>query len=154
MFVPDENRFPKAALMGAALLAMVSLGSVLAARMGLVGGPERPAATVAATPETSRDLRFFDREDGAVVVQPVNGGDPIVVAPGTGGFVRGVVRGLARDRKARGIGAEPAFSLTEWSNGKLTLEDTATGQRLDLNGFGPTNRAAFAAMLRTPGSDA
>ena len=154
MFVADENRFPRAALMSAALLVVVSLGAVSAARLGLVGAPERPAPVVSASPEVSRDLRFFDRADGAVVVKPAKGGAPIIVAPGTGGFLRGVVRGLARDRKARGIDAGPVFRLTEWSDGKLTLEDTATGQRLDLNGFGPTNREAFAVILRAPGGDA
>lgn len=47
----------------------------------------------------------------------------------------------------RGIGNGPAFSLTEWRDGELSLTDTATGRTIELNAFGSTNRASFAALL-------
>jgi putative photosynthetic complex assembly protein len=145
----DDKPFPRGPLIGAGLLVAVSLASVTAARVGLLPGPERAAAVaVAAAPTATRDLRFADREDGAVLVQTVGGGAPMVIDPGSGGFVRGVVRGLARERRARGVGQDPAFRLTEWSDGRLTLEDPATGRRLSLDGFGPTNRQAFIDLLR------
>ena len=76
------------------------------------------------------------------------GGRTQVIPPATGGFVRGVVRGMVRDRKSRGIGQEPVFRLTEWSDGRLTLEDTATRRSFNLNAFGPDNRQAFETMLQ------
>ena len=73
---------------------------------------------------------------------------PVAVLPsGEGGFVRGVLRGLARERRAHDIGSQPPFVLTRWSNGLLSLEDPETGRRVDLNAFGHTNKGAFARFL-------
>jgi putative photosynthetic complex assembly protein len=71
--------------------------------------------------------------------------------PGNG-FVRGVMRGMARDRRAHGVGMEPPFALTLWRNGTLSLTDKSTGRAIELGSFGPDNRAAFAALL--PGAPA
>ena len=50
-------------------------------------------------------------------------------------------------RKRQGIGAEPVFLLQTTADGRLTLEDSATGQRIDLKAFGPTNAGAFARLM-------
>ena len=70
--------------------------------------------------------------------------------PDTNGFVRGVMRGMARDRLSRHIGQAPPFRLSRDARGKLWLQDTATSRLIDLEAFGEGNRAAFAAFL--PGS--
>ena len=153
----DEQPFPRGALIGAGLLVAFSLGAVGAVRLGLLDSPAlQPAGatTAAARPLTVREVRFLDRADGAVVIEDVASDRSTIIAPGSGGFVRGVVRGLARDRRARGVGQRPAFRLTEWSNGRVTLDDTATGKRLDLNGFGPTNRTAILDVLHGDGAGA
>ncbi|UZK66642.1 photosynthetic complex assembly protein PuhC [Sphingomonas sp. M1-B02] len=96
----------------------------------------------------SRDLRFIDRADGAVVIEDVKGGVASTVVPGQQtGFIRGVMRGLARERRAHGIGDGPPFKLTLWADGELSLVDSATGRALELTAFGTTNRATFAALL-------
>ena len=107
----------------------------------------RARAHIAAV--ASRDLRFLDRQDGAVVIQDVHTGQPAAVihAGEKTGFIRGVMRGLARDRHARGIGNAPPFALTLWRDGELSLTDSATGRSIELTAFGTTNRAAFAALL-------
>jgi putative photosynthetic complex assembly protein len=69
---------------------------------------------------------------------------------GTNGFVRGVLRGLARERRLNDVGAQPPFQLTRWSDGRLSLDDPATGRRIDLVAFGPTNAGAFAQLLTAP----
>ena len=69
-----------------------------------------------------------------------------------GGFIRGVLRGVARDRKMRGIGAQPPFALTLWRDGSLSLTDTATGREVELGGFGADNRAVFVALLEGEGA--
>jgi len=66
--------------------------------------------------------------------------------PGNG-FVRGVMRGMARERHFRGVGMTPPFTLTLWQNGTLSLVDKATGRAIELGSFGPDNRAAFAALM-------
>jgi len=82
------------------------------------------------------------------MVYAASGGDVVeVLEPGTNGFVRGVLRGLARDRKLRGIGPQPPFELTRWTDGRLSLTDTATGREIELDAFGPTNVGAFARLL-------
>lgn len=73
-----------------------------------------------------------------------------VIPPGTNGFLRGSLRGLARERKRQGIGAGPAFRLVRWADGRLTLEDPATRRVIDLAAFGPTNSGAFADLLGAP----
>ena len=106
-------------------------------------------------PIKSRALRFVDRADGAVVIVDARGGTAAVIAPGQKtGFVRGVMRGLARERHAHGIGEGPPFTLTLWQDGELSLVDTATGRAIELTAFGTTNRATFAALLDATGSGA
>jgi len=75
-----------------------------------------------------------------------------VVAPGTNGFLRGTLRGLARERKRQGIGPEAPFRLTAHDDGRLTLADPATGRRVDLESFGPTNAAVFSQLLVAGGA--
>ena len=78
----------------------------------------------------------------------VGAGIVSVIEPGQQtGFIRGVMRGLARDRRSRGIGNAPPFNLTLWRDGELSLTDSATRRSIELTAFGSTNRAAFAALL-------
>jgi putative photosynthetic complex assembly protein len=48
-------------------------------------------------------------------------------------------------------GREAPFTLTLWSDGKLSLSDTATGDTLELAAYGPTNAKTFAQLLPTAG---
>jgi len=144
----DAEPFPKLPLIAAIVLVGASLAVVGGSSMGLLGSPAAAAdgAETTATPSRSRDLRFFDREDGAVVVQ-VSGAPDHLIERNSGGFVRGIMRGLTRDRAIQGVGKEPVFRLTEWSDGSLTIQDTGTGRSLNLSAYGPTNRKAFEVML-------
>jgi len=96
----------------------------------------------------SRDLRFVDRGDGAVLIYSSRDGRLAdTLLPGTNGFVRGVLRGLVRERRADHIGTTPPFRLTRWADGRLSLDDPSTGRHVDLEVFGPTNAGAFAQIL-------
>lgn len=98
--------------------------------------------------ESSRELRFLDRDDGAVVILDHFSGQPVeVLAPGTNGFVRGVMRGMARERRMKSVGTEPPYRLSSWSDGRLTLDDPSTGRWVELVAFGPDNFQAFAQLL-------
>lgn len=143
----DTKPFPRLALIAAALLVA---GSIAAAAAGRFAQSNSGAAeaTQALSPVAMRDLTFFDMQNGAVEVRDTAGEQVLyVVAPGTNGFIRGVMRGMARNRRAHELGQEEAFRLAEWPNGRLTLEDLATGKRIELGAFGAENRVAFSQLL-------
>lgn len=139
--------FPRAPLFALAGLVLASLVAVSAVRLTGHG-----AVVVAdAPPVATRSFRFEDRPDGSIVVLDASARHVIdTVAPGTNGFLRGTMRGLARERKRAGISPELPFVMTGRSDGKLTLADPATGRRVDLGSFGPTNAAVFARIMASP----
>jgi putative photosynthetic complex assembly protein len=112
---------------------------------------QAPPAPVSAEPAPARSilLRFVDEPNGAVSVLDGEGSRRIaVLAPGTNGFVRGVMRGLAHDRIRRKIGAGPPFRLSQWSSGRLAISDPSTGRVIDLDAFGDGNKDAFVQLIR------
>jgi putative photosynthetic complex assembly protein len=139
-----STSFPRGALLGAAALMTLAIVAAGTARLTGIGTSHLPEAAAV----ESRDLRFADRADGAVVITEAETGRVVDVAsPGTNGFLRSTMRGLARDRKRRDIGAETPFRLTRWADGRLSLQDQATGRNIDLGAFGPTNAAVFAHLM-------
>jgi putative photosynthetic complex assembly protein len=142
---------PRGLLLGIGVLISATLLLVALARshgVGLMMTRDIEPAASAATAVREAALRFADRDDGAVVVtRAVDGATVAVIESGSGGFVRGVMRGLARERRMHGIESTPPFLLTQWSDGRLTLRDTATDRLIDLGAFGQTNLGAFAALL-------
>jgi putative photosynthetic complex assembly protein len=140
----DQISLPKPILVGAGLiLALTMLGALWTKSTGI------GATRVAESPAVAvRQIRFADRDDGSLVVQDAPTGHIIdTIAPGEGNFVRGTMRGLARERKRNGIGAAPAFVLSSRADGRLTLEDPTTGRRVDLEAFGPANAGIFARYV-------
>jgi len=139
-----DRPFPRPALYAAgALIGFSILVAGIAAQTGL----GRETVVVEGTEVASRTMVFKDRADGAVVVATPTGETIKVVIGDESGFIRGVLRSLARARAAEGYGAEPPFTLTLWSDGHLALDDHATGKRTYLNGFGPTNYQAFQNLI-------
>jgi putative photosynthetic complex assembly protein len=146
----EPARFPQLPLAGAAALVAIALVATASAKLSEVG----TSRLTYIEPATERQLRFEDRADGAVAVLSASDDRPVAHMPaGTNGFVRMVMRGLARDRQAKGIGAGPPFTLTRWSDGRLTISDSETARRIELTGFGKDNVNAFANLLLA-GSDA
>ena len=146
------DMLPRGTLMIAGGLVLFALAATAVVRIADIPAAASPVAMraqerIAAV--ASRDLRFVDRADGAVVIQDVGrGGIASVIEPGQQtGFIRGVMRGLARERRMHGIGDKPPFNLTLWRDGELSLTDSATGRSIELTAFGTANRAAFAALL-------
>jgi putative photosynthetic complex assembly protein len=144
----DTEPFPRGALIAVAALLTVSIAGAGAVRLARLNAIASPAQASRTGLWASEDLRFIDQPDGSVSVRDSQS-DRVVATlqPGTGGFVRGVMRGLAHERKVRGIGAAAPFRLSEWQGGRLDLEDTATGRHIDLEAFGTTNRDAFLQLL-------
>jgi putative photosynthetic complex assembly protein len=94
-----------------------------------------------------RALVFQDQKDGGVRVQDGVTGQTLTVLYGEQGFVRGALRALSRERYSRGLGSELPFEVIARVDGRVTLVDPSTGQRVDLESFGPTNVAEFARFL-------
>jgi putative photosynthetic complex assembly protein len=139
-----STSFPRGALLGAAALMTLAIVAAGAARLTGFGTSHVPYGV----PLESRALRFADRSDGAVVISEADSGRVVDVAsPGTNGFLRSTMRGLARDRKRQDLGTEAPFRLTRWADGRLSLRDEATGRSIDLGAFGPTNAAVFAHLM-------
>jgi putative photosynthetic complex assembly protein len=144
---PTTMQVPRGILLAAAgLLAAVML---LAATARLTdAGTVRDATGSIERAVTVRDLRFDDRADGSIEVLDASSGQTVaVLEPESNGFIRGSLRALVRERARRGHGAERPFRVAAWPDGRLTLEDLATGTLVDLRAFGETNAASFAALL-------
>jgi putative photosynthetic complex assembly protein len=142
--VAGNPKLPRGFIMAACGMAVLAL--VMASIARLTGyRPDQPPPSTAVD---VRDLRFLDQPDGAVLVyDAADGRLTYTVQPGTNGFVRGVLRGLVRDRRAYHIDSGPPFRLTRWADGRLSLDDPSTGHHVDLEVFGQTNAQTFADIL-------
>jgi len=133
------------AWIGVVLLAvLVAVG--LARWSGL--DPRTPDAAV----QWQRDLQFRDLPSGDVAVLDVRTGQQVAQFSGEQGFLRSSLRALARERRRENLSGDAPFVLIGRTDGRLTLQDPSTGQRIDLESFGPSNAAVFAG-LRLAGTD-
>lgn len=139
-----DRPFPRGALLGVAALIGFTLVAVGLARWTGLQGVEQESGHIT----QSRDLRFEDRAGGLVEVYEASTDKLIArLDPGTENFIRGVLRGLARERRSHDLGMETPFRITRYADGRLTLQDPATGRLIDLQAFGPTNAQSFARLL-------
>ena len=137
----DSPNLPLAAI-GA--LVLVTLVAVAAVRLSGLSAQQLPDAKTVSL----RLLTFEDRSDGGIDVRDASSSALLdSVAPGTNGFLRSAMRGLARERKRQGLGAAQPFELHARADGRLTLVDPGTQRRIDLESFGPTNMAVFAQLV-------
>lgn len=150
----EDPTVPRSALIGVAVVLLFTMAVTGATRFGLLPHSADPEASRAAQnvqPAQSRELRFADRADGAVLVTDANSGEMVkIVEFGQGGFLRATMRRMAKARIAAGKGAEPPFKLTLWENGALSLSDPETGREAEIHGFGADHSKIFADMLKEP----
>jgi putative photosynthetic complex assembly protein len=141
--ISDKNDFlsPVAKVVIAALMSIILLLVFINSRdLSKVREPD-------ASPTQVLQLRFEDRPDGSIAVIDYKTGKQIDLVQGEAGFVRGTLRGLAQERKRRGLDSGPPFELIYRADGRLTLADTATGRLVDLESFGPTNAGTFFKLF-------
>jgi putative photosynthetic complex assembly protein len=139
-----EPVVPRGGVFAAVALILFALAAVTTVRVTGVGGIHMtlPAAI------ESRDLQFEDGQKGAVLVYDASDHRLVdTLAPGSNGFIRVVMRGLARERRLGDVGAQPPFRLTRYAGGQITLTDTSTGKQIDLGAFGSSNTEAFARLM-------
>lgn len=142
---PHAFQIPRAVLAG--MWGLVLFAVAIVALWRLLGLDQRAAYEGALS---VRDIAVQDGSDGSVRIMDAATGLSIeTLEPGTSGFVRATLRGLARERRLGSTGPEAPFRLTHWRDGHLTLDDLATGRRIDLGAFGITNAQAFARLMQT-----
>jgi putative photosynthetic complex assembly protein len=140
---PGFQRLPLAAACALVVLSVVGVSAVRMTGVGTVHVADAAAVT-------QRDFLFEDRDDGGIAILDARTRQQVdSVAPASNGFLRGTMRGLARERKRQGVGPEVPFQLIGRADGRLTLVDPGTGRRVDLESFGPTNAAVFAKLMAT-----
>jgi putative photosynthetic complex assembly protein len=139
-----DQTVPKQVLWAAGAMMLASLLIAAGARHHNLTHPEPPRPP----PLESMTVRFDDRPDGAIaVIDQATQREVVVLPPQSNGFIRGVMRGMFRSRKLEAIGHEAAFQISREADGRLSIVDPATGRRVDLDSFGPSNSAAFAQLL-------
>lgn len=139
----DHPVIPRAALIAMAALAVASIAVAAFGRYTGIGTTGTHAGRVI----SSVDLRFEDLPGGGVLVRAADGQALATLDPATNGFVRGALRSMVRDRKPLAIGSDIPFRIERRDNGRLMLSDPATGGRIALDAFGPSNAGAFARFL-------
>ena len=82
----------------------------------------------------SRDFRFEDRADGGLLVTDVAAGKMVFVFPpgSNTGFIRGVMRGLMRERRLKQVDRAGLVTVAQLADGALTLTNTSTGRIIEL----------------------
>ena len=145
---------PPRAPMTAALPQPVRLlGSLLLLVLLAVGWARWQGVAVRfedAPPLWQRELRFVDAPNGDVLALDAGNGAAVARFAGEQGFVRGTLRALARERGRRGLGADAPLQLVAQNDGRLTLRDPSTGERIGLEAFGSSNLAVFAQLRPGP----
>ena len=145
---PFGNRpFPRAALIGAAALIVLSIGAAALGRLENIGTTRMPVAAIV----QQRHVQFMDRSDGGILVYDTGSHQRIaLLPPGSNGFLRGVLRALVRERRGSDIDSQAPFVLTRWADGRLSITDPTINRQINLEVFGPTNSAVFAQLLLAP----
>ncbi len=140
---------PKPVLRAALVIVALTFTLAISASQFGIG---RSADTYGA-PVAQRALAFADAPDGGIVVRDGATGEVALTLPqGTNGFLRGALRGLADRRRTARLPHEAPFLLTAWDDGRVTLEDPLTRQRVAVSSFGPTQVRSFVALLDKDGT--
>lgn len=99
------------------------------------------------------DIRFDEDEGGTIRVLSHPAGSVLrTLPPGEGGFMRGVLRPLRRERMRLEVSYDEPYRLTRWSDGRLTLSDPGVELVMEIAAFGATSVEAFATLLDEYGS--
>lgn len=96
-------------------------------------------------------LKFEDMPDGSVRVSDATDDRTLATFAGEQGFLRGSLRAMARQRRVAQAERDAPLLLRELADGRLVLIDPNQGVRIDLDSFGPSNKAVFAGLRRAAG---
>ncbi len=142
----DAHRTPPILLKSVAAMILFSLVLVTGARVLGLAPAAAPDDSVGVVAERSIRVdgslgsaaKVWDAETGALIAD---------LDPTEAGFINGVMKALSRERMLHKTAGDPPVRIVRFADGRLGLRDPATGWRVELMGFGDTNRDAFAALL-------
>jgi putative photosynthetic complex assembly protein len=106
----------------------------------------RHAAPVPAI--ASASLRFADLPDGGVRAVDAAGRTLAIIPARDDGFLRMTLHLLVETRVRAGADPQAPFTLTEHAGGHFVLTDPESRESIELEAFGPSNVAEFAALLQ------
>jgi putative photosynthetic complex assembly protein len=141
----DQIYIPAGFLRAAAGLVLLSICAAAIASWTGFGKSSLNLAPVA----ESRQIRFEENPTGAVAVFDTGSDEAFaVLKPGQDGFVQSVVRSMSHQRRMHGLSPIAGdFRLNQHVDGRLSLQDLATGNTMSLEGFGTGNTQSFAKLL-------
>ncbi len=141
-----ERRIPWRLMVAVVVAMTVAVMLVIAGQRSIEQtAPDRSldAATM------SRLLVFEPQPDGTLIVR--DGADATVLrafAEDEGSFLRGVLRGLQRERRhLPPSDLAAAYELNLYDDGHLMLRDPLTHMRIDMRAFGIDNGRLVAGLL-------
>jgi len=148
-----ERPFPKGALWFVAIIVTFTMMAAGAVRLGYAPVSASPVLLRQSEnlkPLVTRDVSFADLADGGLKItyEVTSRGINTNVPGEPSGFIRGIIRSMGRERRMHHVGPSAPFRLASWPDGELSLTETFTGRVLELNSFGPDNRASFARLLK------
>ncbi|MDX2223420.1 MAG: photosynthetic complex assembly protein PuhC [Rhodospirillaceae bacterium] len=147
----DDRPFPRGAIIGAGVLITGVVLAVGAVQLDKWRNPQPPVTAFDGVDiAQSRVLRFESSDTGVLRVVDAQTGDVLGDLTETDGFIRTVLSSFDFDRRKQGVTAPPTFLLTLWADGRLSIEDQATGERINLGAFGAANKDVFRRFLPDP----
>lgn len=143
-FKRQDNMIPAGLLAGMCALVIVALSLTVYARL-----TDRPLVGVPHDAEVlqSRAIILDGSKAGDVTVRDAEGNVIVALDADSAGFVSVIWRGMDRKRMLKKIDGNPPVNLVEYANGRLSLQDPASGWSAELASFGDMNEAAFARLL-------
>ena len=137
---------PKPVLYAAGLLILIMISIATFSKQTGIGRTEVIFAEII----EHRDLFFEDLANGDIHVMDANDNSTITTLhTGEGAFIRGVMRGLVRERRSYQSGPEIPFELCKHADGRYSINDPVTKRRIDLNPFGESNIEMFSKLLQS-----
>jgi putative photosynthetic complex assembly protein len=141
-----KERVPKVLLYGMVVMVVAALAVTSLAR--LTGMEPRAMPDDAATTIVQeRMIQIMAHPDASAQIYDEHGALIADLGPDAAGFISGVHRALMRERMLAKVEGNPPVRIVQFADGRLGLRDPFTGWRVELHGFGNTNRDAFLALL-------
>ncbi len=137
----DKEMIPKKLILAALILAASALYIVV---FSVVQGVPISGSPPASEVVSSRTVIM---ESNGVALRVTEPDGTVVADRENGAFVSVVIQGLQRARKVSRVAGNPPVTVSRLANGRLTLDDPASGWSVELTSFGTGNAAYWNWIL-------